>query len=87
VWRGPARPPPPGADAFERDGLRITFHGRHHSLEEYSAALERAGLLVEAMREPADREDARWQRLPLFLHLRAVRGEGAMIAIDDGGTA
>jgi SAM-dependent methyltransferase len=74
------------ADEFERDGLRITFHGLHHPLEEYSAALERAGLLVEAMREPADREDARWQRLPLFLHLRAVRGGGAMIANDDGGS-
>ncbi len=60
-------------DSIERDGLRMTFHSDHHPLEAYSRALEEAGFAVEAIREPRDRDDVRWQRLPLFLHLRAVR--------------
>jgi len=66
------------ADCVERDGLTMTFHSRHRPLESYFLALEEAGLLVEALREPAVPEDAiksdagrRWQRLPLFLHIRA----------------
>jgi SAM-dependent methyltransferase len=71
------------ADALERDGLEMTFHSIHRSLEAYSLALEQAGLLVEAIREPAAPAEAsgrwrvpnveRWRRLPLFLWLRAVR--------------
>jgi SAM-dependent methyltransferase len=68
-------------DTFERDGLEITFIGWRNALEEYAAALEAAGLLVERLREPAAPPAAvasrpsylRWQRLPLFLHLRAVK--------------
>jgi SAM-dependent methyltransferase len=69
------------ADAFERDGLEITFIGWRYALEEYAAALEDAGLLLERLREPAAPPAAvahrpsyqRWQRLPAFLHLRAVK--------------
>jgi SAM-dependent methyltransferase len=68
-------------DTFERDGLEITFAGWRYALEEYVAALEAAGLLVERLREPAAPPAAvagrpgyrRWQRLPVFLHLRAVK--------------
>ena len=49
-------------------------------LEAYFMALEAAGLLVDALREPSIPEhaivaeaDRRWQRVPLFLHLRARR--------------
>lgn len=66
------------ADRSERDDLRMTFHSWHHPLTTYTRALERSGLLIEAVREPAVPEDSlraessrRWQRLPLFLHIRA----------------
>ena len=71
------------SDEVERDGLTMTFHSRHRPLEEYSLALEEAGLLVEALRETSIPEASlsseasrRYQRLPLFLHLRAVLGRG-----------
>lgn len=66
----------PYADSIERDGLRMTFISRHRPLEAYFAALESAGFLVERLAEMGDSTDPpgdRWQRLPLFLHLRAVR--------------
>jgi SAM-dependent methyltransferase len=66
---------------FERDGLEMTFRGWMYALEDYWRALEAAGFLVECLREPAANGDAvrrrssyrRWQRLPLFLQLRAVK--------------
>ena len=68
------------ADTVERDGLSMTFHSQHRPIESYFLALEEAGLLVEALREPRVPDRAinsdrgrRWQRLPLFLHLRARR--------------
>ena len=68
------------ADAVERDGLSMTFHSRHWPLESYFLALEAAGLIVETLREPGAPDHVvktgrgrRWQRLPLFLHLRARR--------------
>jgi SAM-dependent methyltransferase len=68
------------ADSVERDGLAMTFHSQHRPLEAYFMALEKFGLLVEALREPSVPEHAiaseasrRWQRVPLFLHLRARR--------------
>jgi len=73
----------------------FTEHGRQHLIErivcrldstfsgasaEHFEAFEKAGLLVEALREPSVPEHAlvsetgrRWQRIPLFLHLRALR--------------
>jgi SAM-dependent methyltransferase len=67
-------------EEFERDGLQITFTGWRYSLEEYARTLEDAGLLIERLREPpapptfaARPGFERWQRLPSFLHLRAVK--------------
>jgi hypothetical protein len=68
------------ADTVERDDLMITFHSQHRPLEAYFEALEKSGLLVTALREPSVPEHAlvletgrRWQRIPLFLHLRPLR--------------
>jgi SAM-dependent methyltransferase len=67
-------------DTAQRDGLTITLHGQHRPIEAYFGALEEAGLLVEALRETGipegaltDEASRRWQRLPLFLHVRARR--------------
>ncbi|MBA3376908.1 MAG: methyltransferase domain-containing protein [Actinobacteria bacterium] len=68
------------ADDLARDGLEITFVSAHRPLEAYTEALSGAGMLVERLREPAVPESAisrprsrRWQRMPLFLHLRALK--------------
>jgi SAM-dependent methyltransferase len=66
-------------ETFERAGMQMTFHGWCYPLEDYARALEDAGLVIEAIREPAQRDEvvaadpaeARWQRLPMFLFLRA----------------
>jgi len=67
-------------DNVVRDGLEITFVSAHRPLHAYTDAINDAGMLIERVREPAAPEQAithgssrRWQRLPLFLHLRAVR--------------
>ena len=65
----------------EEEGLRFTFRGRTRTLEDYARALEDAGLLVEALREPVPGDAAaarwprlgRWRRIPMFLHLRALK--------------
>jgi SAM-dependent methyltransferase len=65
----------------DRGGVHLTFHSEHRPLEAYIRAMEAGGLLTEAIREvrapdhvvahdPAAR---RWQRIPLFLHLRAIK--------------
>lgn len=67
--------------AAERAGIQLTFHSEHRPVEAYSRALEGAGLLIEAIRETrapdavvaADPGEHRWQRIPLFLHARAVK--------------
>ena len=68
-------------ETFERAGMRMTFRGWCYPLEDYSRAFEEAGLLIEALREPKQRDavvahdpaEARWQRLPMFLFLRLRR--------------
>jgi SAM-dependent methyltransferase len=64
-------------DRVERDGLEMTFRGWTYSLEDYVVALERAGLLIETMREPrpvrASPRYRRWNRVPMFLLVRAVK--------------
>ena len=67
------------ADEIERDGLRMRFESAHRPLAAYVDALQQAGLLIEALREPPVPDSAiqypqtrRWQRLPLFLHIRAL---------------
>lgn len=67
---------------FTRSGLEMTFHGWCYPLEDYARALENAGFLVEAFREPAipdgdpaferDPVEARLRQIPMFLFLRAV---------------
>ncbi len=62
---------------FERAGLTVTFRGWAYPLEAYARALEEAGFLVEAIREPRyvapDGSPNRWSRLPNFLQLRALK--------------
>lgn len=68
-------------ETFERDGLQVSFHSWCYPLEDYARALEEAGFLVERLREPAASPEAaarqarerRRQRVPMFLHLRAVK--------------
>src|SRR5262249_53951495 len=65
------------AETLERDGISMTFHSMHPPLERYARGLEAAGFLIERMREhkttPAQTLTARWTRVPLFLHVRAVK--------------
>jgi SAM-dependent methyltransferase len=58
---------------IEREGIAFTFDGWCFALEAYTRALEEAGLLIEAMREPADPAGGRWARVPMFLMWRAVK--------------
>jgi SAM-dependent methyltransferase len=65
------------ADRCERDGHAMTFHGLHRPLEAYVAALADAGLLVERMVEVPEPPPSRWERVPMFLDVRAVKPERA----------
>ncbi len=64
-----------------RGGVLLTFHSEHRPLQAYMDPLAAAGLLTEAIREVAvsdrvvarDPDARRWRRIPLFLHLRAVK--------------
>ncbi len=66
---------------FRRGGLEITFRGWCYPLEDYALALERAGFLIEALREPPvpeeevrrDPAEERRRRIPNFLYLRALK--------------
>jgi SAM-dependent methyltransferase len=63
-------------DVVQRDGLQMTFTSIHRPIERYVAALGSAGLLIERIVEVPDDTDPpgdRWQRIPLFLDLRAVK--------------
>ena len=74
------------AMTMERGGLTMRFDGMTYPLEDYARALEGAGLVVEAIREPAPAPDAeqrleaagraRWSRLPMFLMWRAAKPPG-----------
>lgn len=73
--------PVPLRMVVERDGIRLTFHSEHRPIEAYLRALEASGLLTEALRETRapdqsvarDPAARRWQRIPMFLHLRAIK--------------
>lgn len=64
-------------DRVERSGMEMTFRGWTYSLEDYAVAFEEAGLNIEAMREPrpvgAVSPYERWNRVPMFLFLRALK--------------
>jgi SAM-dependent methyltransferase len=61
----------------ERNGLRMHFAGWSQPLENYMVALEGARLAISSLREPApDANEVwahmrQWQRIPLFLWLKA----------------
>jgi SAM-dependent methyltransferase len=65
----------------DRNGIRVTFYDRPVPLERYARALERAGLLLERLLEPAPSDEAiasrpeaaRLRRIPLALHMRALK--------------
>lgn len=68
------------ADTLVRDGQEVTLVSAHRPLQAYTDALNDAGLLIERLREPPVPEHAateprsrRWRRLPLFLHVRALK--------------
>lgn len=71
----------PSGLTIDRGGVRLTFHSQHRPLESYLRALEDAGLLTETIRETKapgglvarDPSERRWQRIPAFLHLRALK--------------
>jgi SAM-dependent methyltransferase len=70
-------------DEIERDGARLLLESVHRPIQAYVDALADAGLLVERIREVAlpehadrDPHSPRWRRIPLFLHLRAVKPPG-----------
>jgi SAM-dependent methyltransferase len=67
-------------DDVVREGLHMRFASAHRPLQAYVDAIADAGMLVERIREPAVPDHAiahestrRWQRVPLLLHIRAVR--------------
>jgi SAM-dependent methyltransferase len=64
-------------DVEERGGRVMHFSGWAHPLEAYFGALNGAGLVVDALREPPPQDDAPqyapWRRIPCFLFLRARR--------------
>jgi len=69
-------------DVVSRDGLEMTFVSAHRSIETYIEALAHAGMVIERLREPGAPESAisaprgrLWQRVPLFLHVRALKPE------------
>ena len=74
------------AERIERDGLEMTFVSEHRPLEAYVAALASAGFLVERLVEVPDSSAPpgdRWQRIPLFLQIRAVSMDAVMPATED----
>jgi hypothetical protein len=61
-------------DTFSRDGLTMTFNAEHRPLQAYTEALAAAGLVIERLREPTNDDPAKpWCRIPLFLHIVAVK--------------
>lgn len=62
------------SETIERDGYTMTFWSAHRPTHDYTDALADAGFLIERLREVTDPRPAeKWHRIPLFLHLRAVR--------------
>jgi SAM-dependent methyltransferase len=60
-------------DVVERDGLEMTFTSDHRSLEDWLRPVTDSGFLLERLCEVTDRNNPRWQRVPLFLHVRALK--------------
>lgn len=68
------------SDSFARDGLEMTFVSERRPIQGYVDALANVRLVVDRLRE-TDVPDSgivrprsrRWQRIPLFLHIRALK--------------
>ncbi|HWC37001.1 MAG TPA: class I SAM-dependent methyltransferase [Acidimicrobiales bacterium] len=71
----------PFAATCTREDLTMTFRGWHRPLGAYTWAMEQTGLVIDRIREPPAPAAAlvrwpdhgRWQRIPMFLHLRAQK--------------
>lgn len=62
------------SDTCERDGFIMHFHSEHRPLQAYTEALSEAGFLIERLREVTEPDPGnKWHRIPLFLHIHAVR--------------
>jgi SAM-dependent methyltransferase len=63
-------------DTIKRDGLTMTFASMHRSLARVCQAILSTGLRIDHVAEVPDSTappGSRWQRIPLFLHLGAVK--------------
>ncbi|MFD0852538.1 class I SAM-dependent methyltransferase, partial [Actinomadura adrarensis] len=69
------------SETVERDGLSMTFEAIDRPMEDYTRALEQAGFVIEALREPRPTPAAVESApeltpavsTPFFLHLRCRR--------------
>jgi hypothetical protein len=75
---------------LQRNGLQMHFAGWSQPLENCMLALEGAGFAVSALREPIpDAGEAwshleRWNRIPLFLRLKARPLSGLEVPLRRG---
>jgi hypothetical protein len=58
--------------------MKMRFTGPALPLQDYARPLEDAGILIELIREPLpsrppDPSWARWERIPMFMFVRAVK--------------
>jgi ubiquinone/menaquinone biosynthesis C-methylase UbiE len=60
-------------DVMEKEGFEMTFTSDHRSLEGWLRPLADTGFLLERVREVPASDNPRWARLPLFLHVRALK--------------
>jgi SAM-dependent methyltransferase len=60
-------------DRIEKGGIEMTFTSDHRSLEGWLEPVSEAGFLVERVREVQTVDHPRWRRVPMFLHVRAVK--------------
>ena len=65
-------------ETFERDGLTMRFTCPALPLQRFAHALYSSGFLIELIQEPRmprrrDASDERWERIPMFMFLRAVK--------------
>ncbi|WP_298817152.1 class I SAM-dependent methyltransferase [uncultured Roseibium sp.] len=64
-------------ETMVQDGLEMSFFGWSQPLQNYAAALEQAGFAITSIKEPVPDPKStperlkNWQRLPLFLWLKA----------------
>lgn len=65
-----------GDKPYVRGGMSMTFHSEHRPLQAYFDALTGAGFKIDRLLEIPDATElpgGRWQRVPLFLDLRAQK--------------